>query len=75
MRRARELYPRLPGETLSDTPEYDWKSISIMLAADQARMCEIVLKADALAVALRNHMGAVKIREALEDYEIVRRGQ
>lgn len=56
--------------------DYDWKAVSVSLSADNARMCEIILKADALAAALRRFGDRhFAIRKALEDYETARQGQ
>lgn len=62
---------------MSDEPE--WKNAAQMLAADNARLCEIALKADALALEVGRLLGTgtysmAKIRRAFEAYTIVRNG-
>lgn len=59
-----------------DTP--DWKAVSVSLAADNARMCGIILAADALVEAAdkyaRTGQRADLIR-AVDAYRITRQGQ
>jgi hypothetical protein len=57
-------------------PEYDWKDVSVALAASNARLCEIALKADELAAAVERHGDRhFAIRAALDAYKIARTGQ
>ena len=57
----------------------DLRAATTMLAADNARMCDIIMAADVLAKAaamkLRTGHGLIAIKNALEAYLIVRQGQ
>ena len=59
----------------------DWKDISIALAASNARLCAIALKADdlAAAVAALEHAHTFanldKLQAALDDYKITWNGE
>lgn len=65
----------------SDAPRGDLGNAVQMLAADNARMCEIVLAADALAeeirrvLALHYDSSFPRIRAALDAYKSARNGQ
>ncbi len=67
----------LPNSS-DDKPHGDLEAALQMLAADNARLCEIALAADALAEAiemkLRAGQDGIAIRKALAAYRVVRNG-
>jgi hypothetical protein len=58
-----------------DAPRGDMFAAAQMLAADNARLCWIVLAADKLAEAIENETHYAGLKAALEAYKIQRQGQ
>jgi hypothetical protein len=61
---------------VSDAPHGDLGAAVQMLAADNARLCDIALAADKLAEAVERSLYlTLETKRALDAYKIVRQGQ
>lgn len=74
-------HPAAPASDCESCRADVWMNTAQFTAASNARLCEIALKADALAKAVEslvqdaNRSLYTNLRKALDDYKIARQGQ